>query len=193
VKRGIDGDAEALGRVLEAVQEIVLVVDPDGTIRYINRVEEGYLREEVIGAQADQIVSPGSRDAFWKALRSVLRGTAAEELESSVEAPDGEIRWYRSHMAPLRKEGRVVAAVLLATNVTELKAARDRVGRLERLLPICSWCERIQDEAGEWNTVEDYLSRGARTKVSHGICPDCQQDKLGGAGLRDDGANGSVA
>jgi hypothetical protein len=44
------------------------------------------------------------------------------------------------------------------------------------LICVCAWCRRVRDdEAGEWVSIETYLSHGARgALVSHGICPTCQ-------------------
>lgn len=58
--------------------------------------------------------------------------------------------------------------------------------RLEQLLPICSYCRRIRDDAGEWETLEVYVEKREEAQFSHGICADCfasivqpQLDELG--------------
>jgi len=45
--------------------------------------------------------------------------------------------------------------------------------RLEGLLPICSYCKRIRDEAGHWDAVESYVSKRSEAQFSHGICAEC--------------------
>lgn len=44
---------------------------------------------------------------------------------------------------------------------------------LHSLLPICSHCKGIRDDAGYWQSVESYLSAHTNTDFSHGICPVC--------------------
>jgi hypothetical protein len=44
---------------------------------------------------------------------------------------------------------------------------------LEGLLPICSFCKRIRDEAGEWRQVESYVAARSRARFSHTFCPEC--------------------
>lgn len=46
------------------------------------------------------------------------------------------------------------------------------VRQLRRLLPMCSYCKKIRDEANAWHGLEAYLS-SRDTAVSHGICPEC--------------------
>jgi PAS domain S-box-containing protein len=73
LQKGLDGGSEALGRVLEAVPEVMVVIDLEGTILYINHVEKGYDRERVLGTKADTIMPPASRATFWAALDSVAK------------------------------------------------------------------------------------------------------------------------
>ena len=50
-----------------------------------------------------------------------------------------------------------------------------RVKVLEGLVPICSLCKNIRNEAGEWERLEKYISRRSEAEFSHGICPSCSQ------------------
>jgi sigma-B regulation protein RsbU (phosphoserine phosphatase) len=52
------------------------------------------------------------------------------------------------------------------------------VKQLEGLLPICTYCKRIRDEADAWSQVEEYVGRRTEAQFSHGICPDCYERHL---------------
>ena len=52
------------------------------------------------------------------------------------------------------------------------------VKQLEGLLPICSYCKRIRDEADTWSQVEEYVGRRTEAQFSHGICPTCYDRHL---------------
>lgn len=187
-----DGDADALGKVLEAMPEVVLVIDLEGTILYVNHVEEGYEREAVLGMKADAIMPPESRRTFWAALHAVGRTGETEEYEVEAWSPTGETQWYRSRMIPLQSDGDVVGAVIMARNISELRVAEAEVERLRRLLPLCAWCNRIQSEEGAWMTIEAHLEHERGSKVSHGMCPDCYREQLGGDNGEEEG-DGNVA
>lgn len=182
-----DGDSDALGKVLGVLPEVVLVVDFEGTILYINHVEEGYEREAVLGMNVDAILPPASREVFWSVLRAVGRTGKMEKYEIEMLSPAGEAQWYRSRMIPLEDDGDVIGVVIMATNISELRVAEAQVERLRRLLPICAWCDRIQTEEGTWMTIEAHLERERGSKVSHGMCPDCYREQM----EDDDGGDGS--
>jgi hypothetical protein len=71
---------------------------------------------------------------------------------------------------------------LLAALTTQLgrqsRRLRQRVRTLEGLLPICSFCKSIRNDRGEWERVENYVSRHGAT-LSHGLCPDCAKKHYG--------------
>jgi PAS domain S-box-containing protein len=192
MRKRLDGDAEALGRVLAAVPEVVLVIDLEGTVLYINHVEEGYDRETVIGMQAESIMPPESKATFRATLDSVRRTVATEGFETETTSPAGRSQWYRSRMVPIEEDGVVVAALIIATNISELKAAQAETARLRQLLPVCAWCDKIHAEDGSWLTIEAHLERERGTRVSHGICPDCYRKHLSD-NPGDKGSGGSAA
>jgi PAS domain S-box-containing protein len=172
------GPTIVLDEVLAAIPDIVLVVDCDRTILYINRVEPGFDRDAVIGQSADTILPPDSMAVFDDALAAVYETGAATEYEVMVPFPDGSEHWYRSRMSPMTRDGAVVAAIVMAVDVSELKEAQAAVERLRRLLPICAWCDRIQRHDGDWERLEEYLERSTGSDVTHGMCPDCHARQL---------------
>ena len=54
------------------------------------------------------------------------------------------------------------------------RALQSEVQMLRGLLPICSFCKSIRNEAGEWERLERFISGRSETKFSHGVCPSCQ-------------------
>lgn len=63
----------------------------------------------------------------------------------------------------------------LARTNTALAEALDKIKVLEGILPICSFCNKIRDDAGSWNRLEHYIMERSSAKFSHGICPACMQ------------------
>ena len=41
------------------------------------------------------------------------------------------------------------------------------------LLPICSTCKRIRDDAGYWAELETFISQHSEAEFTHGMCPSC--------------------
>ncbi len=50
---------------------------------------------------------------------------------------------------------------------------------LRGLLPICSKCKSIRDDAGIWEKMEIYLEKNSQVLFSHGLCPSCMDTMYG--------------
>ena len=58
----------------------------------------------------------------------------------------------------------------------ELQKALDEVKTLRGILPICSSCRKVRDDAGYWHEVEAYIQQHLDLQLSHGLCEHCIQD-----------------
>lgn len=45
--------------------------------------------------------------------------------------------------------------------------------KLEGLLPICSFCKSIRNEAGDWERLETFVAARSDAEFTHGFCPTC--------------------
>jgi DNA-binding response OmpR family regulator len=61
----------------------------------------------------------------------------------------------------------------LSGRIKELEDALSEVKRLQGLLPICSYCKKVRNEANYWQQVESYLASHTEVQLTHGVCPDC--------------------
>jgi glutaredoxin len=59
--------------------------------------------------------------------------------------------------------------------LTELQDALARVKTLSGLIPICASCKKVRNDAGYWESVEDYIRDHTDAEMPHGLCPDCMQ------------------
>ncbi len=67
-------------------------------------------------------------------------------------------------------------ALRLRLRVAErIVSLTERVRTLEGILPMCSYCRRIRDERGGYQSLEDFVSDKTPAQFSHGVCPDCAQ------------------
>lgn len=57
--------------------------------------------------------------------------------------------------------------------IAELQTALAEIKKLQGILPICSVCKKIRDEAGLWRWMEEYIQDRSEAKFSHSICPVC--------------------
>jgi len=45
--------------------------------------------------------------------------------------------------------------------------------KLEKVLPMCCNCKKIQDNTGAYLDADEYIILHTESKVTHGFCPDC--------------------
>lgn len=62
------------------------------------------------------------------------------------------------------------------TLIQKLEASLAQLQQLSILIPICSHCNKVRDDEGYWQQVEDYISSRSEAQFSHGVCPDCRND-----------------
>ena len=119
----------------------------------------------------------------------VRAGAPSRDFENRYLCKDGSFRWLRWNAMPDPASGLIYS---VARDVTEAKRAdadRERlivelqdalaeVKRLQEILPICSYCRKIRDDANYWHTVEGYFAEHTSTRFSHGICPDCMATQV---------------
>jgi sigma-B regulation protein RsbU (phosphoserine phosphatase) len=95
-------------------------------------------------------LSAGANDYITKPFDPV-------ELEARVRVGERMVNLQRS----------------LAARVAELETALGEVRALQGLLPICSYCKKVRNEANYWEQVDSYLVSHSDVKITHGICPIC--------------------
>lgn len=164
-----------LMELLAVLPHIVILVDENRKIRYINRAEIGYTIDDALGMDAIGFITPTEREEWAELFARVLAtGEPVSRLTESIGA-DGERAWYESRNVPFFRDGRVAYMGIIATNVTERVLAERELALIERLVPVCDRCKNVQPGGGEWRTVESYLEESSRRRVSHGMCPDCEE------------------
>ncbi|MCG3211784.1 MAG: hypothetical protein FOGNACKC_05430 [Anaerolineae bacterium] len=60
-----------------------------------------------------------------------------------------------------------------AREAVQSRMLKREVKALEGILPICSFCKKIRDDAGNWQPLEEYISLHSEAYFSHTFCPEC--------------------
>lgn len=55
----------------------------------------------------------------------------------------------------------------------QLQSVLSKVQELGGLHNLCSGCKQIQTDEGQWQPIDQYLSKYTKMEFSHGICTDC--------------------
>lgn len=145
----------------------------------------GHSERELLSRPYADFVHPDDRLATNRVTLNIAGGLRVDYFENRYISADGTYRWIAWTASAAEEVDGLFYAV--ARDITEqkalaeareelvkrLQASLDQIRSLEGLLPICSWCHRIRDEAGGWDKVERYIEKHTDAEFTHSICPDC--------------------
>jgi PAS domain S-box-containing protein len=150
----------------------------------------GYERpDQLVGQSVLKVIAPDERAAI---AERIARRTRGERVEASYETrgqrADGGQLEMEVHVSTYRLKGDQFSLVIVRdvserkaalrekeSLIDELRSALTKVKNLSGLLPTCSGCRKIRDEAGEWHDMETYISEHSEADFSHGLCPHCAE------------------
>lgn len=75
-------------------------------------------------------------------------------------------------IALLDQQRRHTLQKLAETNQV-LQKALDEIKTLRGILPICSYCKKIQTDPQTWVELDNYVRKHSEAEFTHGVCPDC--------------------
>ena len=169
--------------------DLLCIAHFSGRFKKLNAAWEktlGFSREELLSKPMFDFVHPDDRQRTLDQNLKVRSGGQALGFENRYRCKDGSYRWLLWN-ATADLEHEVIYSV--ARDITERKQQeheRERLLRelqdalaelkdLRTILPICSYCKNIRDDANYWQTVESYIARQTNATLSHGICPACYE------------------
>jgi PAS domain S-box-containing protein len=127
-------EADALRMLIEMAADGIVMADTSGLVALISpRMLSmlGYREDEVIGRPAIDLVLPEFRDELSRRMKDRFEGGRAT-YEMGYRRKDGGTLWGLVTASPrLGADGKVLGAFGLVADVTELRAARDRVAQAE--------------------------------------------------------------
>jgi len=111
---------------------LIIIVNPDGIIQFINRTVSGFTIEEATGKSIYNYIHPQYHQMVKKTIKHVLQTGGPGSWEIEGAGPDERISWYETQVGPIKHDGQVVAATLITTDITERKRAEEELRESER-------------------------------------------------------------
>jgi PAS domain S-box-containing protein len=164
--------------IFELENENILDANPKACQTY------GFTRDEFIGMSLKTITVdvPRGEDG----LRKLLETGSCRDYQTIHLRKDGTAMNITANSALIERDGRKVVLSIdrddterIAAQtererlIAELTDAVAKIKTLTGLLPMCSSCKKIRDEAGKWTPVELYVRDRTEADFTHGICPEC--------------------
>ncbi len=161
-----------LDAVRRASDDAIFGVDLDGAVTDWNRGAErisGRRADVVVGTDGVTLVSDSFRDAWCSVLSRAFSGEAVYRAPIEFRRNDGAIVPVAVSTSPLRRDGGVVGAVVVARDLSEqhialltLEATAERMAENEALAQTGTWV---------WDSEVDSMQWSAEMHRLHGVAP----------------------
>jgi PAS domain S-box-containing protein len=109
----------ALASSGEQTSNLVLVVDLDGAILFVDRTVPGISREQTIGSSIFEFVPAGHHERLRAYIAEVFDSRKSISYEIPSVGPYGTLVQYRVHVGPIERDGEVVALSFISSAITE--------------------------------------------------------------------------
>ena len=181
---------ELLRDLFENTIELIQSISPEGRYLFVNRAWRetlGYSRDEVRELNAFDVIHPDHHDVCRDLMAQIVAGEDVGRFETEFVKRDGSVITVSGSSSTRVEAGVPTSTRGFFTDITEQKKlelerelayeemekALAQVKALAELLPVCSWCKKVRSDAGDWDSLENYLLSHPDIRVTHGICPGC--------------------
>jgi len=176
-----------LSAMLEYSQDIILVLDEEGRISFINPAVDrtlGYDREEMIGEDAFEFVHPEDRDAAASIFAELVDapGHVSDRVTHRLQHANGEWKWFES-IGSNRTETGLDGYVINSREITrrkeyeqQLERQRDNLDVLNQMLRhdirndlqlVLSYADALAEHVENDEATEHY--RKLRESATHAV------------------------
>lgn len=126
----LNASVGTLRSLLDNLPDVLLILDEKVRIQFANRSGEKLEREALLGRNARELLAPEYREVCWQALQDAL----ADGKLRTVEALDIFGRWWLGRLVPLTNDKGQQRLLVIATDVTRLRASLETIKKERRLL-----------------------------------------------------------
>lgn len=169
---------EQFRSLVENAPDFISTFGPEGRIWFLNRAAPGHDVSMFIGRNAYDFIPAADQARVRAMLDQVFRSGLTVTYETGWKVDGGPVRSFRCRAGPMRKNGAVVAALVVSTDITEsqraeqeLKLSRERLQRLSRRLIEAQETERshiareLHDEIGQALTAVKISLQAAESRA----------------------------
>lgn len=100
--------------------DLIISIDDEYKVLYMNKVLDGFELENVIGANVMDFVPESFQNQYVKKLEKGFNGEKCDfEMEGYVE--NGSTAWYSVRLSPVIEDNEVISLLIISTDITKRK------------------------------------------------------------------------
>jgi len=109
--------------------DIIMVLDLEGKVLFINQTVEGLSKNEAVGRLIYDFIPESDWEMTRDCFDRVLKTGQPDEYESNYTAPNGDKYYFRSRVAAIKESGEVTTFIVSSRDVTAHKKAEEEIKR----------------------------------------------------------------
>jgi PAS domain S-box-containing protein len=137
--------------------DIVMIVDSEGIIQYINRTIPPYTPEETIGKTVYEYVPREQHDTMRSSLKKTFETGIPFNYVVSSNIPKIGTVWFETKVVPVKDDEKTVSVILMSTDVTKLRNTEERLKETNM---------KLEDTNEKLRVVGGLTRHDARNKLS---------------------------
>jgi PAS domain S-box-containing protein len=141
----------------ENTDGIVMIVDSEGIIQYINRTIPPYTPEETVGKTVYEYVPREQHDTMRSSLKKTFETGVSFNYVVSSNIPKIGTVWFETKVVPVKDDEKTVSVILMSTDVTKLRNTEERLKETNM---------KLEDTNEKLRVVGGLTRHDARNKLS---------------------------
>ena len=142
-------ESESLLRtVMENTPDVIMGVDRDGCIQFINQLMPGLTHAMVLGTHITQWVPEEERALVTRCLEEAFSKGRPSTYESRGPSPDSGPHWFSVRLQPVMVDGKAESVIYTAADITDRRRAEEERRLLEQQLARTQKLESLGSLAG---------------------------------------------
>ena len=154
--------------LLKNTADVILNLNRDGTILFINHTVPGYTVEDIVGKTIYDFIPPEQHKKTRNAIAKVFQTGEAVDFETSIIRPDGSLLLYSTRLGPVKNGDKIVGVTQISTDITERKKTeevlRDSESKYRTLVENLPQKIFLKDKNSVYVSCNDNLARDLKIK-----------------------------
>ncbi len=113
--------------VVENAADIILTVDNNNVIQFVNHGRPGVTVEQIIGKNFYNFIPQNYQELVKQKFKNVFESKKPQSYEIEGMGPDGSSLWYSVNAGPLFFGKEVMAITLISRDISESKKAEEKI------------------------------------------------------------------
>lgn len=165
-RRQAERQSRLLSAIVESSDDAILSKDLEGIVLSWNKGAEkmyGYTASEAVGRPITFLIPADHPNEYPRLMGDLKLGKSIDHYETERIAKDGRRIFVSLTLSPLRENGRIVGASVIARDITDRKHAEEEIQRLNQDLE-----RRVVERTAQWQASNKELEAFAYS-VSHDL------------------------